>query len=110
MSHSNAHDRSERMTQDTPRGVVSVVALLLTGLPLLSRVVYAEDVRVEGVIKGRSGNSLVLQTSDSLKVIVLLTDSTDVGQLQGALKARNKKMSMAALFPGLPIRATGSHA
>jgi OmpA-OmpF porin, OOP family len=97
------------MTQDTPRGVVSVLALLLTGLPLLSRVVYAEDVKVEGVIKGRSGNTLVLQTSDSPKVIVLLTDSTDVGQLQGALKARNKKMSMAALIPGLPIRVKGSY-
>jgi OmpA-OmpF porin, OOP family len=109
MSHSNTHDRREARTQDTPRGVVSVLALLLTGLPPLSRVVYSEDVKVEGVIKGRCGDTLVLQTSDSPKVIVLLTDSTDVGQLQGALKARNKKMSMAALIPGLPIRVKGSY-
>jgi outer membrane protein OmpA-like peptidoglycan-associated protein len=65
--------------------------------------------KVEGVIKGRSGDTLFVQTSDSPKVIVLLTESTDVGQLQGALKARNKKMSMAALIPGLPIRVEGSY-
>lgn len=97
------------MTQTTLRGVVSVLALLLTGLPLLGGVLYAQDVKVEGVIKGRSGDTLFLQTSGSPKVIVLLTDSTDVGQLQGALKARNKKMSMAALIPGLPIRVQGSY-
>jgi DNA-binding transcriptional MerR regulator len=43
------------------------------------------------------------------KVVVLLTHSTDVGQLQGALKARNQKMSMAALIPGLPIQVQGSY-
>jgi outer membrane protein OmpA-like peptidoglycan-associated protein len=79
------------------------------GLASLSSAVYAQDVKVQGVIKGRSGDTLFLQTSDSPKVIVLLTDSTDVGQLQGALKARNKKMSMAALIPGLPIRVQGSY-
>jgi outer membrane protein OmpA-like peptidoglycan-associated protein len=78
-------------------------------LASLSIPVYAQNVKVEGVIKGRSGDTLFLQTSDSPKVIVLLTQSTDVGQLQGALKARNKKMSMAALIPGLPIRVEGSY-
>jgi OmpA-OmpF porin, OOP family len=97
------------MTLATPRRIVSVLALIFMGLPLLGRVVYAEDENVEGVIKGRSGNTLFLQTSYSPKVIVLLTDTTDVGQLQGALKARNKKMSMAALIPGLPIRVKGSY-
>jgi outer membrane protein OmpA-like peptidoglycan-associated protein len=79
------------------------------GLASLSSAVYAQNLKVEGVIKARSGDTLVLQTSDSPKVIVLLTESTDVGQLQGALKARNKKMSMAALIPGLPIRVEGSY-
>jgi outer membrane protein OmpA-like peptidoglycan-associated protein len=97
------------MTHGKLGGIVSAVALLLTGLGFLSSAVYAQDVKVEGVIKGRSGDTLFLQTSSSPKVVVLLTDSTDVGQLQGALKARNKKMSMAALIPGLPIRVEGSY-
>jgi outer membrane protein OmpA-like peptidoglycan-associated protein len=94
------------MKHDKSRGVVSA---LLMGLALLSGVASAEDVKVEGVIKSRSGDTLILQKSASPNVTVLLTEDTDVGQLQGALKARNKKMSMAALIPGLPIRVEGSY-
>jgi outer membrane protein OmpA-like peptidoglycan-associated protein len=97
------------MTHGKSRGIVSILALLLMGLASLSSAVYAQNVKLEGVIKGRSGDTLFLQTSDSPKVTVLLTPTTDVGQLQGALKARNKKMSMAALIPGLPIRVEGSY-
>jgi outer membrane protein OmpA-like peptidoglycan-associated protein len=97
------------MTNGKSRGIVSALALLLMGLASLSGAVYAQNVKVEGVIKGRSGDTLLLQTSDSPKLTVLLTQTTDVGQLQGALKARNKKMSMAALIPGLPIRVEGSY-
>src|SRR5208283_5216234 len=78
-------------------------------LVLLSTAAFAQNTKVEGVIKGRSGDTLSLQTADSPKVIVLLTDSTDVGQVQGAFKARNKKMSMAALIPGLPIQVEGTY-
>jgi outer membrane protein OmpA-like peptidoglycan-associated protein len=94
------------MTYYKSRGIVSA---LLMGLALLSGVAQAEDVKLEGVIKSRSGDTLILQNSASPNVTVLLTDDTDVGQLQGALKARNKKMSMAALIPGLPIRVQGSY-
>ena len=65
--------------------------------------------KVKGIIKARSGDTLTLQSEAASTVIVLLTDTTDVGQLQGALKARNKKMSMAALIPGLPIEVEGPH-
>jgi outer membrane protein OmpA-like peptidoglycan-associated protein len=94
------------MKHDKSRGIVSA---LLMGLALLSGVASAEDVKVEGVIKSRSGDTLILKNSASPNVTVLLTEDTDVGQLQGALKARNKKMSMAALIPGLPIRVQGSY-
>jgi outer membrane protein OmpA-like peptidoglycan-associated protein len=97
------------MTQSKALRIVSVLALLLTGLGSLSAAAQAQNVKIEGVIKGRSGDTLSLQTADSPKVVVLLTDSTDVGQLQGALKARNKKMSMAALIPGLPIQVQGTY-
>ena len=97
------------MTQGKSRRIVSGSALLLMGLAFLNSAVQAQSVKVEGIIKGRSGDTLTVQTSDSPKIIVLLTESTDVGQLQGALKARNKKMSMAALIPGLPIRVEGSY-
>ena len=89
------------------RKLSSIVVLLLAGLTASSTVALAQNVKTKGIIKARSGDTLTLQT-DAQNVTVLLTDTTDVGQLQGALKARNKKMSMAALIPGLPIQVEGT--
>ena len=85
------------------------ITLLLSLIALLTTVVFAQTVKVEGVIKGRSGSQVLLQTADSPKVVVLLEDTTDVAQVEGMLKARNKKMSMAALIPGLPIQVEGTY-
>ena len=74
----------------------------------LSTIIVTAQTKDEGVIKGRDGSKIILQTSDSPKLVVLLTNSTDVAQVQGALKARKKKMSMAALVPGLPIKVEGT--
>ena len=81
----------------------------LSVIVALSSVFVSAQTKLEGVIKGRNGAQIILQTSDSPKVIVLLTDGTDVGQYEGALKARTKHMSMAALVPGLPIKVEGDY-
>ena len=52
---------------------------------------------------------MIVQTSDSPNVVVLLTDKTEVGQIQGLLKARRKEMSMAALIPGLIVQVAGTY-
>jgi OmpA-OmpF porin, OOP family len=39
----------------------------------------------------------------------LLTDSTQVGQVQGIFKSRRKEMSMAALIPGLAVKVEGAY-
>ena len=54
--------------------------------------VVAQSLKVEGIIKARNGDTMILQTSDSPKLIVLLTDNTQVGQVQGVFKARRKQM------------------
>lgn len=97
------------MTQ--PRTVRFALAgiLFLIVFASLTTVAFAQNVKVEGIIKGRSGNTMNLQTSDSPKVVVVLTDSTDVAQVQGVFKARNKQMSMAALIPGLPVQVEGTY-
>jgi outer membrane protein OmpA-like peptidoglycan-associated protein len=97
------------MPQSKPHRIVFHLALSLMGLALLSTVAYAQSVKVEGVIKGRSGNTMILQTADSPKVIVLLNDDTQVSQVQGMLKARKKEMSMAALIPGLSVQVEGTY-
>ena len=85
-----------------------VTALLLIGFTLLSTPVTAQT-KVEGMIQARNGDTMIMQTSDSPKLVVLLTDSTDVGQVQGVLKARKKEMSMAALIPGLAVKVEGTY-
>ncbi|MGC1422853.1 MAG: OmpA family protein [Terracidiphilus sp.] len=81
------------------------VVLMLAGM---SATVVSAQTKLKGIIKGRSGSLIFLQTADSPKVVVQLTDYTDVAQVQGVLKARSKSMSMAALIPGLPIQVEGS--
>jgi OOP family OmpA-OmpF porin len=84
---------------------------IIAGLPLLavllSTVAVAQSTRIEGVIKARNGDTMVVETMDSTSVIVTLTEGTEVGQVQGVLKARRKEMSMAALIPGLAVKVEG---
>jgi OmpA-OmpF porin, OOP family len=87
--------------------IVSGLAFVLMLAGISSTIVSAQT-KLQGIIKERSGSQIFLQTADSPKVVVLLTDYTDVAQVQGLLKARSKSMSMAALIPGLPIQVEGS--
>ena len=87
-----------------------VAALSLIGLMLLTTIVTAQTTKVEGLIQGRSGDTMILKTSESPNLVaVLLTDTTDVAQVQGVLKARKKDMSMAALIPGLAVKIEGTY-
>jgi outer membrane protein OmpA-like peptidoglycan-associated protein len=89
--------------------IAFVVASSLAMLLLSSSAATAQTVKVEGLIVGRSGDSMTLQTSDSPKLVVELTDDTEVAQVEGVFKARRKKMSMAALIPGLKVKVEGNH-
>lgn len=96
------------MTQGKLPRIATVVTLAVIVLTMLTNVALAQTQKVQGIIKARSGATMTLQTSDTPKLVVLLTDSTDVAQVVGALKARSKQMSMAALIPGLPVQVEGS--
>jgi outer membrane protein OmpA-like peptidoglycan-associated protein len=74
-----------------------------------SLIVCAQTAKIQGLIQARSGATMIVQVPDSPKVDVLLTDNTEVGQIQGVFKARRKQMSMAALIPGLKIEAEGTY-
>ncbi len=63
---------------------------------------------VQGVINGRSGATMTLQTANAPKLVVLLTPTTEVDEVQGVFHARKKQMLMTALIPGLPVQVTGS--
>src|SRR6266550_7242520 len=88
----------------TSPGILSVVLLISFGM-----IAHAQSIKIQGLIKARNGPVLIVATPDSPSVNVLLTDYTEVGQIQGVLKARRKQMSMAALIPGLAIQAEGTY-
>src|SRR5580704_329513 len=88
-------------------GVAGVVLLSFLSLP--SGTAAAQSTKVQGIIKSRSGPDIILNTSQDPNMVVMLTDSTDVGQKEGLLKARSKQMSMAALIPGLALSVEGDY-
>jgi outer membrane protein OmpA-like peptidoglycan-associated protein len=83
--------------------------LLLSLLGFTLGTAAAQSTKVQGIIKSRSGANIILKTTDDPNMIVMLTDSTDVGQVEGLLKARSKQMSMAALIPGLAVSVEGNY-
>lgn len=97
------------MSQFNAFRITYLEALFLIGLALLSPIVAAQSTKVEGLVKARNGDTMIVQTSGSPNVTVLLTDNTQVGQVQGVFKARRKQMSMAALIPGLAVKVEGTY-
>jgi outer membrane protein OmpA-like peptidoglycan-associated protein len=89
--------------------IASVVTMSLATLLLLCGAAAAQTAKAQGLITGRSGKTMTLQTQDSAKVVVVLTDDTQVAQIQGVFKARRKEMSMAALIPGLQVQVEGAY-
>jgi OmpA-OmpF porin, OOP family len=89
--------------------MIHVVIVLLIGIVLLGPIAPAQSIKVEGLIKARNGDTMTLQTADSASLVVLLTDNTEVGQVQGVFQARRKQMSMAALIPGLEVKIEGTY-
>jgi OmpA-OmpF porin, OOP family len=88
--------------------IPNLAAFLLILLTLRALSV-ADTVKVAGFIKARNGETMVLQAQGEPDIVVLLTDHTEVGQIQGVLKARRKEMSMAALIPGLAVKVEGNY-
>jgi OOP family OmpA-OmpF porin len=90
---------------------VSLVVLSLfgSGLALMSPIAAAQSVKVEGIVKARNGDTMIIKSSGSPDLTVLLTDDTKVGQIQGVFQARRKDMSMAALIPGLQVKVEGTY-
>jgi OmpA-OmpF porin, OOP family len=84
-----------------------VTVASLTALLLLSSAAFAQT-QIQGVIDGRSGATMTVKTLDAGNVVVLLTSTTQVEEVEGGLKMRKKEMGLTALIPGLPVEVKGS--
>ncbi len=90
---------------------ISKLNIVLLGaiLVMASASALGQALKIQGAIISRAGNTMTMKTSDGNNVVVVLNDSTDVQQVEGAFKARKKDMSMAALIPGLNCQVQGTY-
>ena len=86
----------------------TLIVMMMAAFAFTSRTAIAQT-QLQGVIDGRSGATMSLQQVGSPDVTVLLTDSTDVGEIEGVFHGRTKQMPMTALIPGLPVQVKGTY-
>jgi outer membrane protein OmpA-like peptidoglycan-associated protein len=105
----NTNDNEEyEIMKNTKTGrILSIATLYLGVLTLICAAAGAQN--VQGVINGRSGATMTLRTQGGGNVVVVLTPSTEVDEVEGLLKARKKEMGLTALIPGLPVQVQGSY-
>jgi OOP family OmpA-OmpF porin len=82
------------------RGLVTFCALFV-----LCGIAGAQHNQEKGVINGRSGATMTIQTQDSGTVTVVLTSDTQVEEPEGVF--RKKHLNMTALVPGLSVDVKG---
>jgi OmpA-OmpF porin, OOP family len=96
------------MHNPRPLRVTPLVALLAAAIALTTNSAIAQDTQLQGVIDGRSGPTMSVRSAGAPDTTVLLTDSTNVGEIEGVFHGRTKQMPMTALIPGLPVQVKGS--
>jgi OOP family OmpA-OmpF porin len=87
------------------RIVVGLLAVCFVAL--LSAYAQGEKIKVKGLITARTGDTIVLKTTDGSTMTVTLDDDTKVQQPKG-LGIRKKQMSAAVLIPGLKVSVDGT--
>ena len=96
------------MNETKIRRIKFIATLSLAALLLLCGSAVAQT-QIQGVIDGRSGATMTVKTADAENVVVLLTDATQVDEVEGGLHMRKKQMGLTALIPGLPVQVKGSN-
>jgi OOP family OmpA-OmpF porin len=97
----------EIMNKKRAERIASIATLSLSVFVLLCGIAAGQN--LQGVINGRSGATMTVRTQFSGNVVVLLTSSTEVDEVEGLLKARKKEMGVTALIPGLPVQVQGTY-
>jgi OmpA-OmpF porin, OOP family len=87
------------------RIVVGLLAVCFVAF--LSAYAQGDKTKVKGLITARTGDTIVLKTTDGSTMTVTLDDDTKVQQPKG-LGIRKKQMSAAVLIPGLKVSVDGT--
>jgi len=94
------------MIQIRKRSIACAALLLCLTVGLSFAISNGEKAKVSGVITGRTGETLTVNSAESGKVIIVLNDDTKVQQPKG-LGLRKKQMSATVLIPGLKVSVDG---
>ncbi len=87
--------------------IAFIVTLSLLAVVLLCGVASGQS--INGVINGRSGATMTVQTQDAGNVVVVLNDFTTVEDVSGLFHARRKQMGLTVLVPGLQVQVQGNY-
>jgi outer membrane protein OmpA-like peptidoglycan-associated protein len=93
------------------KGVVNTAvaaAGMFVMLALVGVVASAQSTQIQGIIDGRKGETMMVKTADGTTVNVVLSDSTQVEEVEGGLHLRKKQMGLTALVPGLAVQVQGT--
>lgn len=82
------------------------LGLALAAFLFVCGLATAQNDQVKGVINGRSGATMSVQTQGGESITVVLTPDTQVVEPEGVF--RKKHLTMTALVPGLAVEAKGS--
>jgi len=86
-----------------------VSTAFLAAILLLGGTAVAQSNQIQGVINGRNGATMTVQTQDMGNVVVLLTPDTVAEDVSGIFHARKKQMSVTVLVPGLQVQVQGNY-
>ena len=95
------------MKETRIRRITFVTTASLAALLLLGGTAVAQS--IQGVINGRNGATMTVQTQDMGNVVVLLTPNTEAEDVSGVFHARKKQMSVTVLVPGLQVQVQGNY-
>ncbi len=86
---------------------------LVTGVLAAAAIASAQPVslgqktKMSGLIVSRNGEMMTLQGEDRARIVVVLSDNTDVAESEGKFGLRHKGAAAAALVPGLKVQVEG---
>ncbi len=89
-------------------GSLTLPSLLITTFLLTNSPAIAQSTQIKGIIDGRTGATMSIKVVDSPDTTVLLSDTTNVQEVEGVFHGRKKDMPMTSLIPGLPVDVSGS--
>jgi outer membrane protein OmpA-like peptidoglycan-associated protein len=89
--------------------ITLVATAFLAAILLLGGTAVAQSNQIQGVINGRNGATMTVQTQDMGNVVVLLTPDTEAEDVSGLFHARKKQMSITVLEPGLQVQVQGNY-